>query len=86
MDEHGLLPRCHVDYLRVLGNKEPDGLQKTAASRGTSLIAVVAFQVVDIYHIHAFRRPVSQGAKLTVGILLISAPPNLALALKISSA
>src|SRR4029077_17420662 len=28
-------------------------------------LAVLAFQVVDIYHIHAFRRPANQLAKLT---------------------
>jgi len=34
-------------------------------------LAVVAFQVVDIYHIHAFRRPASQLAKLTVAWSLV---------------
>ena len=34
-------------------------------------LAVLAFQVVDIYHIHAFRRPASQLAKLTVAWSLV---------------
>jgi Undecaprenyl-phosphate glucose phosphotransferase len=38
---------------------------------GVAALAVIAFQVVDIYHIHAFRRPVSQGAKLTVAWSLV---------------
>src|ERR1044072_5550977 len=31
-------------------------------------LAIVAFQVVDIYHIHAFRNPVNKLAKLTVAM------------------
>jgi len=34
-------------------------------------LAVIAFQVVDIYHIHAFRRPGNQLAKLTVAWCLV---------------
>jgi Undecaprenyl-phosphate glucose phosphotransferase len=34
-------------------------------------LAVLAFQVVDIYHIHAFRRPANQLAKLTVAWSLV---------------
>jgi Undecaprenyl-phosphate glucose phosphotransferase len=34
-------------------------------------LAVVAFQVVDIYHIHAFRNPVNKLAKLTVAWSLV---------------
>jgi exopolysaccharide biosynthesis polyprenyl glycosylphosphotransferase len=33
---------------------------------GVAALAVLAFQVVDIYHLHAFRRPANQCAKLTV--------------------
>ena len=42
---------------------------------GTALavatLAVIAFQIVDIYHIHAFRRPGNQLAKLTVAWCLV---------------
>ena len=34
-------------------------------------LAVLAFQAVDIYHIHAFRRPANQLAKLTVAWSLV---------------
>jgi len=34
-------------------------------------LAVLAFQVVDIYHIHAFRRPANQLAKLTIAWSLV---------------
>src|SRR3954469_7674700 len=34
-------------------------------------LAVVAFQVADIYHIHAFRRPGNQLARLTVAWSLV---------------
>jgi Undecaprenyl-phosphate glucose phosphotransferase len=42
-----------------------------ATAFAVAALAVIAFQVVDIYHIHAFRRPVSQGAKLTVAWSLV---------------
>src|SRR3954469_6750041 len=38
---------------------------------GVATLAVIAFQVVDIYHIHAFRRPGNQLAKLTVAWCLV---------------
>jgi Undecaprenyl-phosphate glucose phosphotransferase len=38
---------------------------------GVATLAVIAFQVVDIYHIHAFRRPANQLAKLTVAWSLV---------------
>src|SRR5258708_28810470 len=42
-----------------------------ATAFAVAALAVIAFHVVDIYHIHAFRRPVSQGAKLTVAWSLV---------------
>src|SRR3954451_15813108 len=42
-----------------------------ATAFAVAALAVLAFQVVDIYHIHAFRRPVSQSAKLTVAWSLV---------------
>src|SRR6266480_4936911 len=36
-----------------------------ATAFAVATLAVIAFQVVDIYHIHAFRRPGNQLAKLT---------------------
>jgi len=38
---------------------------------GVAALAVVAFQAVDIYHLHAFRRPANQLAKLTVAWALV---------------
>jgi len=38
---------------------------------GVASLAVNAFQVVDIYHLHAFRRPGNQLAKLTVAWSLV---------------
>jgi Undecaprenyl-phosphate glucose phosphotransferase len=42
-----------------------------ATAFAVAALAVIGFQVVDIYHIHAFRRPVRQGAKLTVAWSLV---------------
>jgi Undecaprenyl-phosphate glucose phosphotransferase len=41
-------------------------LYYVGTSLAVAVLAVIAFQVVDIYHIHAFRRPASPLAKLTV--------------------
>jgi Undecaprenyl-phosphate glucose phosphotransferase len=38
---------------------------------GVASLAVIAFQAVDIYHLHAFRRPANQLAKLTVAWSLV---------------
>src|SRR6478735_5855291 len=38
---------------------------------GVASLAIIAFQVVDIYHLHAFRRPGNQLAKLTVAWSLV---------------
>jgi Undecaprenyl-phosphate glucose phosphotransferase len=38
---------------------------------GIAALAVIAFQAVDIYHLHAFRRPGNQLAKLTVAWSLV---------------
>src|ERR1044071_2922065 len=38
---------------------------------GIAALTVVAFQVVDIYHIHAFRNPVNKLAQLTVAWSLV---------------
>ena len=42
-----------------------------ATSFAVAALGVLAFQVADIYHIHAFRRPGSQLAKLTVAWSLV---------------
>jgi Undecaprenyl-phosphate glucose phosphotransferase len=40
-------------------------------SLGVASLGVIAFQAVDIYHLHAFRRPANQLAKVTVAWSLV---------------